>query len=131
GAIIGQQVSVAGAGTITARVVERHGTLVPGLQALGLTHLFPSASTLAHAHLEDVGLTSSRTAAINAFAGAVAEGAIQLDRGSRLDRLGASGSAIPGPGPGAAPDLPPRLRGADAFPAACPPTTQCPPAALA
>jgi len=117
-AIIGQQVSVAGAGTITARVVERHGTPVPGLQALGLTHLFPSASTLAHAHLEDVGLTSSRTAAINAFAGAVAEGAIQLDRGSRLDRLVASVSAIPGLGPWTAQYLALRLGEADAFPAA-------------
>jgi AraC family transcriptional regulator of adaptative response / DNA-3-methyladenine glycosylase II len=117
-AIIGQQVSVAGAGTIAARVVERHGTPVPGLRALGLTHLFPSASTLARAHLEDVGLTSSRTAAINAFAGAVAEGAIQLDRSSRLDELVASVSAIPGLGQWTAQYLALRLGEADAFPAA-------------
>jgi AraC family transcriptional regulator of adaptative response / DNA-3-methyladenine glycosylase II len=46
-AIIGQGVAVSGAGTITARLVARHGMLVPGLLPLGLTHVFPSPSDLA------------------------------------------------------------------------------------
>src|SRR5579864_4249588 len=41
-AIVGQQVTVAGAGTIIARVVARHGSPVPGLAQLGLTHVFPA-----------------------------------------------------------------------------------------
>src|SRR6478736_929491 len=40
-AVLGQQVSVRGATTIARRLVERYGTPVPGIAALGLTHLFP------------------------------------------------------------------------------------------
>ena len=116
-AIVGQQVSVAGAGTITARIVERHGTPVPGLQALGLTHLFPSPSTLAAADLSGLGLTSSRRAAISAFARAVADHVIPLDRGSRLDHLILSVTTIPGLGPWTAHYLALRLGEPDAFPA--------------
>jgi len=116
-AIVGQQVSVAGAGTITARIVQRHGTPVPGLQALGLTHSFPPPSTLAAADLNGVGLTSSRQAAINAFARAVADRVIPLDRGSRLDRLIDSVTTIPGLGPWTAHYIALRLGEPDAFPA--------------
>ena len=42
-AICGQMVSVASASTIVRRIVERHGTEVPGLQTLGLSRVFPSA----------------------------------------------------------------------------------------
>jgi len=69
-------------------LVEWHGTPVPGLQALGLTHLFPQPSTLATADLSGLGLTSARAAAINAFARAVADGAVHLDRASTLDHDG-------------------------------------------
>jgi len=117
-AIIGQQVSVRGAGTLTARIVERHGTPVPGLSALGLTHLFPPPSTLARADLGGIGLTSAKAAAIHAFARAVAEGALRLDRASRLDQLVESVVAIPGLGPWTAQYLALRLGEPDAFPAA-------------
>ena len=43
--IVGQQVSVVGATTITARIVERHGRPLPGT-VLGLTHLFPTPDAL-------------------------------------------------------------------------------------
>ena len=115
-AIVGQQVSVAGAGTITAQIVARHGTPVAGLHALGLTHSFPSPSTLAAADLSGLGLTSSRQAAINAFARAVVDRAIPLDRGSRLDRLIESVTAIPGLGPWTAHYIALRLGEPDAFP---------------
>jgi len=116
-AIIGQQVSIAGAGTIAARIVERHGAPVPGLRGLGLTHLFPSASTLAAADLKDVGLTASRARAISLFARAVVDGAIRLDRGDRLDQLVASIGAIPGLGSWTAHYVAVRLGEPDAFPA--------------
>jgi len=116
-AIVGQQVSVAGASTLTARIAARHGTPVPGLQELGLTHVFPSPSTLAAADLGGLGLTSSRAAAVNAFARAVHDGAVHLDRGSRLDDLVASVTAIPGLGPWTAQYLALRLGEPDAFPA--------------
>jgi AraC family transcriptional regulator of adaptative response / DNA-3-methyladenine glycosylase II len=116
-AIVGQQVSVVGAGTITGRIVSRHGTPVPGLQPLGLTHLFPSPSTLATADLNDFGLTSSRAAAIQAFAQAVTDQAVPLDRGSSLEKLVESVTAIPGLGPWTAHYLALRLGEPDAFPA--------------
>ena len=34
---------------VLARLVERHGTRVEGLDHLGLTHLFPSAAALLEA----------------------------------------------------------------------------------
>jgi AraC family transcriptional regulator, regulatory protein of adaptative response / DNA-3-methyladenine glycosylase II len=116
-AIAGQQVSVAGASTLTARIVARHGTPVPGLRALGLTHLFPSPAALAGADLSGLGLTTARAAAINAFARAVAEGTVQLDGSSPLDPLTASIAALPGLGPWTAHYLALRLGESDAFPA--------------
>lgn len=86
-AIVGQQVSVAGAGTITRRLVERLGTPVAGLGPLGLSHLFPSAATLAGADLSGIGLTTSRAATIQRFAEAVARGDLALDGAAGLDDL--------------------------------------------
>jgi AraC family transcriptional regulator of adaptative response / DNA-3-methyladenine glycosylase II len=116
-AIVGQQVSVAGAGTIAARVVERHGVPVPRLQALGLTHVFPSPSALANADLGGLGLTTARIGAITAFARAVAGREVVLDRSIGLDRLVESVTAIPGLGPWTAHYLALRLGEPDAFPA--------------
>ncbi|HYT81202.1 MAG TPA: AlkA N-terminal domain-containing protein [Actinomycetota bacterium] len=116
-AIVGQQVIVGGAGTIIARLVERHGTPVPRLQAFGLTHLFPSPSTVASADLGGLGLTSARAAAINAFARAVADGTVRFDRASRLERFVASITDIPGLGAWTAHSLALRLGEPDAFPA--------------
>lgn len=116
-AIVGQQVSVAGAGTVTARIVARHGTPVPGLQALGLTHAFPSPATLSDADLGGLGLTSARAGAIGAFARAVAGGEVILDRAEGLDRLSDSLSAIAGLGPWTANYIALRLGEPDAFPA--------------
>ena len=82
-----------------------------------MTHSFPSPSTLAAADLSGLGLTSPRKAAINAFARAVADRVIPLDRGSRLDRLIESVTAIPGLGPWTAHYLALRLGEPDAFPA--------------
>jgi 3-methyladenine DNA glycosylase/8-oxoguanine DNA glycosylase len=116
-AIVGQQVSVAGAGTIMGRIIERLGTPVPGLAEMGLTHLFPSPSALARADLSTLGLTDARAAAIGAFAAAVAEGTVQLDGGARLDRLVDSLTRIPGLGPWTAHYIAFRMGEPDAFPA--------------
>jgi len=115
-AIVGQQVSVAGANTIIARLVKRHGDPVANLHQLGLTHLFPTATALAGANLEDLGLTKARARAINAFARAVTDGAIALDRSMSLDRLLASITATAGLGPWTAHYIALRLGEPDAFP---------------
>jgi AraC family transcriptional regulator of adaptative response / DNA-3-methyladenine glycosylase II len=95
-AITEQQSDGATAETITTRIVEQYGTVVPGLGVWDLTHLFPSASTLAQADLDDIGLSSPGAAAVKAFARAVADRVVSLDRGSGLEKLTESISTIPG-----------------------------------
>jgi AraC family transcriptional regulator of adaptative response / DNA-3-methyladenine glycosylase II len=116
-AIIGQQVSVTGANTLTARVVKRHGSPVPGLGHLGLTHVFPTAASLADADLSGLGLTTARQRSVCAFARAVTTGTLDVDSGSSLDHMVASITAIPGLGPWTAHYLALRMGHPDAFPA--------------
>ena len=116
-AIVGQQVSVAAANGIIARLVARAGTPVPGLAQLRLTHLFPTPSDLASAELGGLGLTASRALAVKAFASAVAEGEIDLDRSRTLEELTGSITATAGLGPWTAHYLALRLGEPDAFPA--------------
>lgn len=115
-AIVGQQVSVAGATTLIGRIATRHGTPVPGLLPLGLTHTFPPAEVLAEADLSGLGLTTAREAAIRGFARAVVADEIRLDRSVGLDDLVASVSAVPGLGPWTGHYLALRLGERDAFP---------------
>src|SRR5690606_29596652 len=72
-AIVGQQVSVAGATTVTGRVVARAGQPRPAV-ADGLTRVFPDSEALAAADLSGIGMPGARVAAVQAFAAAVADG---------------------------------------------------------
>jgi AraC family transcriptional regulator, regulatory protein of adaptative response / DNA-3-methyladenine glycosylase II len=116
-AIIGQQVSVAGANTIAGRLVAKLGTPVPGLAELGLTHTFPTPAALATMNLDGVGLTPSRAGAIRAFAQAALDDAVRLDRSVGLRDLIGSLTAIKGLGPWTADYIALRLGEADAYPA--------------
>jgi AraC family transcriptional regulator, regulatory protein of adaptative response / DNA-3-methyladenine glycosylase II len=116
-AIIGQQVTLAGANTITGRLVKRFGKPVPGLERFELTHTFPAATVLAGADLGGLGLTGARQRAIGSFARAVAEETVRLDGSVGLDELVASITRIPGLGPWTAHYLALRLGERDAFPA--------------
>jgi AraC family transcriptional regulator, regulatory protein of adaptative response / DNA-3-methyladenine glycosylase II len=115
-AIIGQQVTVAAANTLTGRLVRRYGTPVPGLRALGLAYTFPPAGTLAGADLSGLGLTRARQEAICSFARAVSDDAIRLDGSVGLDELTASITAIDGLGAWTAHTLALRIGERDAFP---------------
>ncbi len=116
-AIIGQQVSVAGAGTITGRLVARIGAPVQGLAQFGITHLFPTPDQLANADLTGIGLTTSRISAIHHFAVAVRDGSVRLDRSLPLEAQVASVTAVAGLGPWTAHYLALRMGEPDAFPA--------------
>jgi AraC family transcriptional regulator, regulatory protein of adaptative response / DNA-3-methyladenine glycosylase II len=116
-AIIGQQISIAAANTISGRLVARLGTPVAGLSQLGLTHTFPSAQTVAHADLYGLGLPPARGDAVRAFAHAVVEGDVRLDGSASLQELVASVTAIPGLGDWTANYIGLRLGERDAFPA--------------
>jgi len=115
-AIIGQQISIAAANTLTGRLVEQLGSPVAGLARLGLTHTFPSPETLACAELPGLGLTRATADAVRSFARAVATDSIRLDRSVSLDRLAASVCAIDGLGPWTAQYLALRLGEPDACP---------------
>jgi AraC family transcriptional regulator, regulatory protein of adaptative response / DNA-3-methyladenine glycosylase II len=101
-AIVGQQVTVAGANTLMGRLVRRVG--------------LPTPAALSAADLSGLGLTGTRALAIRSFAHAVADGTIQLDRGVALDEFVASVVSIDGLGPWTAQYLALRLGEPDAFP---------------
>ncbi len=87
-AIVGQQISVAGATTLTARLVERFGTPLTTNHP-GLTHRFPTPIDLAQAPLEEVGLPAIRSGAIRGLAEALATGNLSLAYGdaASMNRL--------------------------------------------
>jgi AraC family transcriptional regulator, regulatory protein of adaptative response / DNA-3-methyladenine glycosylase II len=116
-AIVGQQVSVAAANTLVARLVARTGTPVAGLAQLGLSHTFPSPSRLATADLSGLGLTGARADAVRAFARAVDRGEVALDASVSLQRLVDSIVAVRGLGPWTAHYIALRMGEPDAFPA--------------
>jgi AraC family transcriptional regulator of adaptative response / DNA-3-methyladenine glycosylase II len=99
-AVLGQQISVAAASTLAGRLVARCGTPLPETgEDGGPSHLFPTAAQVAAADLSGLGLTGARRRTLEALAGAVAAGEIDLDGGAdpaeTADRL----LALPGVGP--------------------------------
>jgi AraC family transcriptional regulator, regulatory protein of adaptative response / DNA-3-methyladenine glycosylase II len=97
-AVLGQQVSVAGARTVAARLVEQHGRRLPE-PVDGLTHLFPDAATLAALAPEDLPMPRARGRALIALCTALASGELALDRGPDRDDVRRRLLAIPGIGP--------------------------------
>lgn len=121
-AIIGQQVTVKAAVTITRRLVERLGSELPrstSSDAAGLLTLFPSPEAIAQAQLDNIGMPGKRVATLQRLAAAVAEGALELNAQDGADELVRRLCMLPGIGPWTAEYI--ALRGfgeADAFPAA-------------
>lgn len=117
-AILGQQVSVAGARTLAGRLVTAFGAPIEQSQGT-LTHFFPSPERIAQANLQGFGLTGSRIAALQALARAVADGRLVLDRGADWEKSLTQLRQIPGIGPWTAAYIAMRALGnPDAFPAA-------------
>lgn len=121
-AIVGQQVSVSGATTITSRIVHRHGAALGPNESNGtaiatITRCFPRPETLGDGDLAGLGLTHARMATIRGFAHAVADGAVRLDTHLPLDEFVSSITERPGLGPWTAHYLAIRLGYRDAFPA--------------
>ncbi|MDQ2701354.1 MAG: helix-turn-helix domain-containing protein [Pseudomonadota bacterium] len=118
-AVIGQQVSVAAARTVTARIAQRFGQSLPGNAAMpALTHLFPSPDALAEADLDAIGLTRARAATVRTIAQAVLDGRVDFRPERTLDDFVARWVALPGIGPWTAQYIALRALGhPDAFPA--------------
>lgn len=114
-AILGQQVSVAGASTLAARLAAKYGHPLP-FALDGLAHTFPSPDEIADAELA-IGLPVSRAEAIREFARAVTSGALVFDGAQDAETFAARVCAIRGLGPWTAHYIAMRaLSDPDAFP---------------
>lgn len=91
--VIGQQVSVAGARTLTSRMVTAVGT--PADLGEGLTHLFPTPEQVAATAPEDFAMPRSRGRALVGLARAVVAGDVDLGTPDVRARL----LGLPGIGP--------------------------------
>jgi AraC family transcriptional regulator of adaptative response / DNA-3-methyladenine glycosylase II len=100
-AVLGQQVSVAGARTVAARVVAVAGRPLaddPG----GLTRVFPGPQELAELvarRPETLPVPATRRRALGALAEACATGRLAIDPGAAPEELSAALCALPGIGP--------------------------------
>ena len=119
-AILGQQVSVRAATTLSGRLVARFGEPV-GSPYAETSRLFPLPETLAAATEGDVaalGMPGARARSLLAVARAVVEGSVRLDRHADVDGTMAALEALPGIGAWTAHYVAMRaLRWPDAFPA--------------
>jgi len=118
-AIIGQQVSIKGANTITARLVKRCGMPLdsPVANLPGITHLFPNPKALAYADLTGIGMPGKRIETVKQFAKAVAYDQICFDAVSDPEEIKRKLIKIPGIGQWTAQYVAMRaLRQPDAFP---------------
>jgi AraC family transcriptional regulator, regulatory protein of adaptative response / DNA-3-methyladenine glycosylase II len=97
-AVLGQQVSLAGAATLAGRLVAAYGEPLANPVG-GVTHAFPTSELLAEAGDGDLAMPASRRRAIRGLAQALASGEVVLDpdadRRATEDRL----LALPGIGP--------------------------------
>ena len=122
-AVLGQQVTLRGATTLTGRLVERFGHAIPHREsdddAPTLTHLFPGPEALADADLAAIGLPAARADTLRGLARAAASGelALRCEDGHDLEASVEALCALPGIGPWTAHYVAMRaLREPDAFP---------------
>ena len=97
-AVLGQQVSVAAARRLGARLVAAYGKPLERPDGT-LTHCFPTAETLAGADPATLPMPRARAAALTGLAAALAGGDLSLDPGAERDRAEAQLLALPGIGP--------------------------------
>jgi AraC family transcriptional regulator of adaptative response / DNA-3-methyladenine glycosylase II len=97
-AVLGQQVSVAAARRLGARLVAAYGKPLSRPDS-PLTHCFPEAGTLAAADPAELPMPRSRALALTGLASALASGELVLDPGAERDRAEAVLLALPGIGP--------------------------------
>jgi AraC family transcriptional regulator, regulatory protein of adaptative response / DNA-3-methyladenine glycosylase II len=97
-AIVGQQISVAGARTVMARLCEIHGEAYRNGDAR-LTRLWPSAQALADADPATLPMPHARAQALIGAARALAAGDLALDPGVDRSAAREALTALPGIGP--------------------------------
>ncbi|HEV8066073.1 MAG TPA: AlkA N-terminal domain-containing protein [Acidimicrobiales bacterium] len=97
-AVLGQQVSVAGARTLAARLAEEHGE--PLRRPTGtIERLFPSSEVLAGLDPADLPMPTSRARGLIRLCELLASGELALDPGADRDDVSAKLLSVPGVGP--------------------------------
>jgi AraC family transcriptional regulator, regulatory protein of adaptative response / DNA-3-methyladenine glycosylase II len=99
-AVVGQQISVAGARTVVGRIVASAGEplRVDGGPS-ALTHVFPTPDALAGIDPALLPMPATRRRTLVELAGRVADGRVVLGSGADRDELAASLGDVPGVGP--------------------------------
>jgi AraC family transcriptional regulator of adaptative response / DNA-3-methyladenine glycosylase II len=105
-AVLGQQVSLAAARRLAARLVARFGPPLPSSLDVagfggdgGLTHAFPDAATIAKLDPATLPMPLARGRALVTLAEALASGDISLDPGADREEARSRLMALPGIGP--------------------------------
>jgi AraC family transcriptional regulator of adaptative response / DNA-3-methyladenine glycosylase II len=96
-AVLGQQVSISAARTLTSRLITANGDRIKLVDPT-LTHLFPTAAAIADADLSSIGVPASRRRTLRALARAVAGGELTLDPGADRADVHRRLLALPGIG---------------------------------
>jgi AraC family transcriptional regulator of adaptative response / DNA-3-methyladenine glycosylase II len=116
-AVLGQQVTVAGARTLAGRLAAAHGRKLEVPEG-GIAYAFPEAEAVADADLSSLGVPRARAEALRALARAVASGGLDLAGGEPPETVRRALLALPGVGPWTAEYVALRALGEpDAFPA--------------
>jgi AraC family transcriptional regulator of adaptative response / DNA-3-methyladenine glycosylase II len=97
--VLGQQVSVAGARTLAARLVDALGAPLDLTGDHDVTRLFPTADALAGVDPETLAMPRARGRALAAVAAALADGSIVLDRSVDRAEVRRQLVSLPGIGP--------------------------------
>ena len=117
-AVVGQQISVAGARTIAGRIVERCGDRLRAPDGGPVVSVFPTPEQLADANLEAIGMPGARVRAIQDLAAATVADPSLLERTDDIAADVARLRALPGVGEWTAQYIALRgLKHHDAFPA--------------
>lgn len=97
-AVLGQQISVPAARRLAGRLVEAYGS--PLAEPMGdVTHLFPTAETLAAADPTTFPMPESRARTLHELAARLAHGRLVLDAGADREQAERDLLTIPGIGP--------------------------------
>ena len=97
-AVLGQQVSVAGARTLAGRLAMTYGEALSS-PAGSVRRLFPSPDVLAELPPSAFPMPAARARAVGVLAGRLASGDIRLDPGADREEASAALLALPGIGP--------------------------------
>lgn len=101
-AVVGQQISVAGARTVAGRIVAAAGEPVStslGAQHASLTHVFPTPAAIADIDPTVLAMPGSRRRTVIELARRVAAGELVVDHGANRDDVVAALLDVPGIGP--------------------------------